>query len=358
MFALGLLLWLYHRPTEGTIDFLKKKFASQARDPGRQHRARSKPAGHSARPPRSSRFSTRSSRPPMPAGTYRNITGNLALSYGLIAAAEQSGLPAVPGFVPDHPGLGHPARVEQAQALRRDDLPGRRRDRRNRRRPRRLLRRIPRSHDHVRPGHRAEVRDHRPGRFPGTAAAHHRRAARRTVHRLADQDRTVRPAAGDVRPQRRITGADRGARKALPTASTRPSKRPASPSPTAPRSSCSPTATSPTAPSPGRSPTPTNCPPSIRLSPPRPTTPATTAPRSSGPTCATRRPWPAPGRSPEPPDSNTASAAWRRPTARATSPTTPTTTTTWCACARRRSTASPRRSPISRWTTPMATPAS
>ena len=29
MFALGLMSWLYHRPTEGTIAFLEKKFASK-----------------------------------------------------------------------------------------------------------------------------------------------------------------------------------------------------------------------------------------------------------------------------------------------------------------------------------------
>ena len=49
--------------------------------------------------------------------------------------------------------------------------------------------------------------------------------------------------------------------------------------------------------------------------------------RTSGPTCATRRPWPARGRSPAPPASSTASAAWRRATATATSPTTRPTTT-------------------------------
>ena len=45
----------------------------------------------------------------MPAGTYRNITGNIALSYGLVAAAHRAGLPLVLGSLPDHPGLGHPA---------------------------------------------------------------------------------------------------------------------------------------------------------------------------------------------------------------------------------------------------------
>ena len=42
-----------------------------------------------------------------------------------------------------------------------------------------------------------------------TAAGHHRRAARRPEHRPADQDRAGRPAAGDVRPQRRMPGAGR-----------------------------------------------------------------------------------------------------------------------------------------------------
>ena len=52
-----------------------------------------------------------------------------------------------------------------------------------------------------------------------------------------------------------------------------------------------------------------------------------TVERSSGPTCATRRPWPGRGRSRAPPDSSTGSAASRRATATATSPTTRPTTT-------------------------------
>ena len=40
---------------------------------------------------------------PMPPGTYRNITGNLALSYGLIAGGVQSGLPVFLGSYPITP---------------------------------------------------------------------------------------------------------------------------------------------------------------------------------------------------------------------------------------------------------------
>ena len=79
--------------------------------------------------------------------------------------------------------------------------------------------------------------------------------------------------------------------------------------------------------------------------------PTATTP-SSGPTCATRRPSPAPGRSPAPPASSTASAASRRARVTATSPTTPPTTTSWSAPARPRSTGSPTPCPRSRSTTP------
>ena len=39
----------------------------------------------------------------MPPGTYRNITGNLALAYGLVAAAQRSGLPLFLGAYPITP---------------------------------------------------------------------------------------------------------------------------------------------------------------------------------------------------------------------------------------------------------------
>src|SRR4029078_1542914 len=39
----------------------------------------------------------------MPAGPYRNITGNLALAYGLVAAGVQSGLPVFLGSYPITP---------------------------------------------------------------------------------------------------------------------------------------------------------------------------------------------------------------------------------------------------------------
>ncbi len=102
MFALGLLLWLYHRPTEGTIDFLKKKFATKPEIMNANIAAFE--AGWSFGET-TEEFSVQYEVKPaaMPGGTYRNITGNLALSYGLIAASEQSGLKLFLGSYPITP---------------------------------------------------------------------------------------------------------------------------------------------------------------------------------------------------------------------------------------------------------------
>ena len=102
MFALGLLLWLYHRPTEGTIEFLRKKFASKPEIMKANIAAFE--AGWSFGET-TEEFSVQYEVKPaaMAAGTYRNITGNLALSYGLIAASEQSGLKLFLGSYPITP---------------------------------------------------------------------------------------------------------------------------------------------------------------------------------------------------------------------------------------------------------------
>ncbi len=102
MFALGMLLWLYARPTQGTIDFLKKKFAKKPEIMNANIAAFE--AGWSFGET-TEEFSVQYEVKPaaMPAGTYRNITGNLALSYGLIAASEKSGLKLFLGSYPITP---------------------------------------------------------------------------------------------------------------------------------------------------------------------------------------------------------------------------------------------------------------
>jgi 2-oxoglutarate/2-oxoacid ferredoxin oxidoreductase subunit alpha len=102
MLALGLLSWLYSRPVEGTISFLEKKFASKPVILAANLAAFR--AGYNLGETLES-FSVRYEvKPaPMPSGHYRNITGNLALSYGLIAGAMQAKLTPFLGSYPITP---------------------------------------------------------------------------------------------------------------------------------------------------------------------------------------------------------------------------------------------------------------
>jgi 2-oxoglutarate/2-oxoacid ferredoxin oxidoreductase subunit alpha len=102
MFALGLMSWLYHRPTEGTIAFLERKFASKAAIA--EANVRAFKAGW-AYGETSEDFvvSYEVAPAPMPPGTYRNITGNQALGIGLVAASVKSGLPLFLGAYPITP---------------------------------------------------------------------------------------------------------------------------------------------------------------------------------------------------------------------------------------------------------------
>jgi 2-oxoglutarate ferredoxin oxidoreductase subunit alpha len=102
MFALGLLSWLYGRPTESTIAFLQKRFAKipDLRDAN----ITAFNAGWSFGETTETFVVSYEVKPaPMPTGTYRNITGNLALAYGLIAGSVQSGLKLFLGSYPITP---------------------------------------------------------------------------------------------------------------------------------------------------------------------------------------------------------------------------------------------------------------
>ena len=56
---------------------------------------------------------------PLAPGTYRQITGNTALSFGLIAASKLSGLPLFLGAYLDHTGLLDPRGARRPQGVRR-----------------------------------------------------------------------------------------------------------------------------------------------------------------------------------------------------------------------------------------------
>ncbi|MFI5657527.1 2-oxoacid:acceptor oxidoreductase subunit alpha [Streptomyces sp. NPDC051684] len=104
MFALGLLSWMYHRPTEGTEKFLKAKFAKKpeimkanlaAFHAGWNFGETTEDFAVS--------YEVAPAATAFPTGTYRNISGNLALSYGLIAASKQADLPLYLGSYPITP---------------------------------------------------------------------------------------------------------------------------------------------------------------------------------------------------------------------------------------------------------------
>ena len=208
MFALGLLSWMYHRPAREH----RAVPAGEVRPPPRprrgQHPRVQARATPTARPPRRSPSPTRWRRPSCDVGTYRQITGNTALAYGIVTAGQLSGLPVFLGSYPITPasdilhelskhksfgvttfqaedeiaGVGAALGAAFGGALGR--------------------------HHHLGAGHLAQVRDDRPRGRAGAAAAGRRRAARRPVHGPAHQDRAGRPAAGHVRPQRRGAAAD------------------------------------------------------------------------------------------------------------------------------------------------------
>ncbi|GAB3588249.1 2-oxoacid:acceptor oxidoreductase subunit alpha [Calidifontibacter terrae] len=102
MFALGLLSWMYSRDTAGTERFLQSKFAKKPDILAANIKALH--AGH-AYGETTEAFGVRYEVAPAPmrSGTYRNITGNTALAYGLVAAAHRAGLPLTLGSYPITP---------------------------------------------------------------------------------------------------------------------------------------------------------------------------------------------------------------------------------------------------------------
>jgi 2-oxoglutarate ferredoxin oxidoreductase subunit alpha len=102
MFALGLMSWLYHRPIDGTEAWLNAKFAKRPEIAAANIRAFK--AGHAYGETTESFSVTYEVAPArMEPGTYRNISGNMALSYGLIAGSQLTGLPLFLGSYPITP---------------------------------------------------------------------------------------------------------------------------------------------------------------------------------------------------------------------------------------------------------------
>ncbi|TSB31087.1 2-oxoacid:acceptor oxidoreductase subunit alpha [Streptomyces sp. NBC_01525] len=104
MFALGLLSWMYHRPTEGTEKFLAEKFAKKP-DIAKANVAAFRAGWNFGETTEdfAVSYEVAPASKAFPTGTYRNISGNLALSYGLVAAGRQADLPVYLGSYPITP---------------------------------------------------------------------------------------------------------------------------------------------------------------------------------------------------------------------------------------------------------------
>lgn len=102
MFVLGFLYWLYNRDLTSTFSFLHDKFSK--RPEILESNIKALQAGYNygdTVEAFTSRFKVEKAK--LPSGKYRNITGNIALTYGLIAAAEKSMLPMFLGTYPITP---------------------------------------------------------------------------------------------------------------------------------------------------------------------------------------------------------------------------------------------------------------
>jgi 2-oxoglutarate ferredoxin oxidoreductase subunit alpha len=102
MFALGLLSWLYSRPYESTLAYLQRRFANRP-DLVAANIAAFKAGFNFGETTED--FSVRYEVKPakMKPGNYRNITGNVALALGLVAAGVRSKLPVFLGAYPITP---------------------------------------------------------------------------------------------------------------------------------------------------------------------------------------------------------------------------------------------------------------
>jgi 2-oxoglutarate ferredoxin oxidoreductase subunit alpha len=92
MFALGLLSWMYGRPTEVTTRWIEQKFARKAGI--LEANLAAFKAGYNFGETTELFAHTYEVKPaPAAPGTYRNVSGATALAWGLVAASVKSGLP-------------------------------------------------------------------------------------------------------------------------------------------------------------------------------------------------------------------------------------------------------------------------
>ncbi len=102
MFILGFLYWMYNRDMDNTIGFIKEKFGKKPEI--YESNVRALQAGFNYGDTTEAFGVTYAvAKARMKSGTYRSIMGNQALSYGLIAFSQKSGLPLFLGSYPITP---------------------------------------------------------------------------------------------------------------------------------------------------------------------------------------------------------------------------------------------------------------
>ena len=225
-FALGLISWMYTRPVDPTLEWIEQKFSSrpQVRDANLAAFKAGLHFGETAELLEHYQIQPAKLEP----GRYRNITGNLAVAYGLIAAAQQASLPILYASYPITPAsdILHELSKHKNFGIR-----------------------TLQAEDEIAAaavavgaafaGQLGITATSGPGldlksEALGLAISLElplvvdRRAARWAVDRPAHQDRAVRPAPRDVRPPRRVAAADRGRVLAEPLLRRRRSRRSAS----------------------------------------------------------------------------------------------------------------------------------
>jgi 2-oxoglutarate/2-oxoacid ferredoxin oxidoreductase subunit alpha len=102
MFTLGLLSWMYHRPTEGTVRFLERQFRRKPQIAA-ANIAAFRAGFNYGETTEAFAVSYEIKPAPMAPGRYRQISGNQALALGIVAAGRRSGLPVFLGAYPITP---------------------------------------------------------------------------------------------------------------------------------------------------------------------------------------------------------------------------------------------------------------
>ena len=102
-FAMGLVYWLYGRDFDADVAVHPRQVRQQTGHCRRPTKRPCGPAGITARRPRPSPAATAWIPPSCRPGTYRNMMGNQALAWGLVAAAQLSGKELFLGTYPITP---------------------------------------------------------------------------------------------------------------------------------------------------------------------------------------------------------------------------------------------------------------